>query len=87
MSKQEKDLEDLRENINELDDKIIDLLNQRGKIVKKVSNIKKVLRLDVHQPQREKEIIDRIKKRTLWMVLALVLVIVLKWFFSRMASG
>ena len=36
MSKQEKELEDLRESINEIDDKIIELLNQRGKIVKKI---------------------------------------------------
>jgi chorismate mutase/prephenate dehydratase len=64
MSKQEKELEDLRENINEIDDNIIELLNERGKIVKKVSNIKKILRMDVHQPHREKEIIDRIKSRS-----------------------
>ena len=64
MSKQEKELEELRDNIDIIDDKIIELLNERGKIVKKISNIKKVLKLDVHQPQREQEIIDRIKKKT-----------------------
>ncbi len=64
LSKQEKELEDLRKNIDEIDDQIIELLNQRGKIVKKVSNIKKLLRMDVHQPHREKQIIDRIKSKT-----------------------
>ena len=30
---------------------------------------------------------DRIKKRILWMVLALVLVMALKWLLSRVSSG
>jgi len=59
-SKQEIELEKLRERINQIDDQIIVLLNERGKIVKIISNIKKLLKLDVYQPHRENEIIERI---------------------------
>jgi len=58
-----KDLENLRKEIDEIDDQIIDLLNKRGLVAIKVGNLKKALNIDVSQPYREKEIIDRIKKK------------------------
>ena len=59
-----KELEDLRKEINNIDDKIIELLNIRGEIVLKIANNKKLLDLDVYQPQREKEIIYRVKEKS-----------------------
>ncbi len=59
-----KELEELREKINQVDDKIIDFLNQRGEIVLKIGKYKKILNLEVYQPQREIEIIERIKKKS-----------------------
>ncbi|MFX1279826.1 MAG: prephenate dehydratase [Promethearchaeota archaeon] len=59
-----KELENLRENINKIDDKIIELLNHRGKIVSKIGDIKNKLKLKVHQPQREKEIFERLKRKS-----------------------
>ena len=62
--KYKKELEYLREEINKIDEKIIDLLNKRGEIVVKIGNNKNLLDLDVYQPVREKEIIDRVKAKS-----------------------
>ena len=58
-----KELEELRKDINKIDDQIIDLLNKRGDIALKIGNNKKLLDLDTYQPLREKEVIDRIKSK------------------------
>ncbi|MFX0057854.1 MAG: prephenate dehydratase [Candidatus Hodarchaeota archaeon] len=60
-----KKLEDLRKDIDKIDDKIIDLLNKRGNIVIQIGNIKKSLNLDIVQPTREKEIFERIRKKSI----------------------
>ena len=59
-----KKIEDLRKEINKIDDKIIDLLNKRGDIVIQIGKIKKSLNLDIVQQTREQEIIDRIKSKS-----------------------
>lgn len=59
-----KKIDDLRDFINEIDDKIINLLNERGEIVQKVGNLKNVLELNVFQPTREREIIERVKTKS-----------------------
>ncbi len=58
-------IEKLRKEIDRTDDKIIDLLNERAEIVVKIGILKKNLNVDVNQPQRETEILDRLKKRAL----------------------
>ena len=57
-------LEESRIEINKIDDQLIDLINKRGKIVQKIGGFKKSLNMDVYQPLREKEIIDRIKEKS-----------------------
>jgi len=47
-------LADLRKKIDEIDDKLIDLLNERAKIVIEVGNLKKSEKLDFHAPSRER---------------------------------
>ena len=42
-----KEIEEFREEINKIDDNIVELLNLRGKIVLKLSDNKKLLKLDV----------------------------------------
>ncbi|MFX1568305.1 MAG: chorismate mutase [Promethearchaeota archaeon] len=59
-----KELEGLREEINKIDDQIIELLNIRGKLSQKIGILKKQISLDTFQPQREKEIINRIKAKS-----------------------
>lgn len=67
MSKEEDykaKLEELRKEINGIDDNLIELLNNRGEIVKNIGEFKKQLSMEVHQPQREKEVIERIKEKS-----------------------
>jgi chorismate mutase/prephenate dehydratase len=57
-------LEDIRKQINEIDDNIVDLLNRRANAVIKIGNLKKSLNLEISQPQREEEIKERIKNKS-----------------------
>ena len=56
-------IQQLRKKIDELDDKLIDLLNERAKVVIAVGNIKKTEKLDFHSPSREREILERLASR------------------------
>lgn len=56
-------IQELRKKIDELDDKLIDLLNERAKIVIEVGDIKKAGKLDFHSPSREREILERLAAR------------------------
>jgi chorismate mutase/prephenate dehydratase len=53
-------IQELRKKIDELDDKLLELLNLRAQIVIEVGNIKKTEKLDFHSPSREREIIERL---------------------------
>ena len=53
-------IQELRKKIDELDDKLLELLNQRAQIVVEVGNIKKTEKLDFHSPSREREILERL---------------------------
>lgn len=54
------DLKELRKRIDALDDEILKLLNQRTEIVLQVGRLKSEAKMSYHDPQREKEIIDRL---------------------------
>ncbi|MEJ2249299.1 MAG: chorismate mutase [Candidatus Lokiarchaeota archaeon] len=56
----EKTLNDLRSKIDEIDNKLITLLDKRGQIAQKIGMIKKDLGLEIYQPERENIIIERI---------------------------
>lgn len=56
-------IRELRKKIDDLDDKIIDLLNERAKIVVEVGDIKKTGKIDFHSPSREREIFERLASR------------------------
>lgn len=56
-------IQDLRKKIDEIDEKLVDLLNERARIVIEVGDIKKNQKLDFHSPSREREIIDRLTSR------------------------
>ncbi|MFX0036495.1 MAG: chorismate mutase [Candidatus Hermodarchaeota archaeon] len=60
----DKKLRVYRKKIDKLDNKIVELLNKRGKITQKVGNLKKQFSKDISQPLREKEIIERMKKKS-----------------------
>ncbi len=54
------DIDYLRNGIDALDSKIVDLLNERAKIVLKIGEIKKRNRAQVYVPHREQEVYSRI---------------------------
>jgi chorismate mutase/prephenate dehydratase len=60
----EEDLKRLREEIDQLDDKLVELLNKRGNIVIQIGELKEKLKLKVFQPEREKEVIERLSKKS-----------------------
>jgi chorismate mutase/prephenate dehydratase len=67
MSEEEKiisKIEEVRKEIDEIDDNLIDLLNKRGNIAIIIGNLKKELNLEIFQPEREKEVIERLKHKS-----------------------
>lgn len=57
----ERDLENLRAQINQIDKKIVSLLNERAKVVLEVGRVKRTNNLPSYDPQREKEILEKLK--------------------------
>ncbi|QWK18921.1 MAG: prephenate dehydratase [Hydrogenobacter thermophilus] len=51
-----------RKRIDEIDEEILRLLNERIKIAQKIGEIKKASGLDIHAPEREREIFERVLK-------------------------
>jgi len=56
-------IQELRKKIDGIDDKLLDLLNERARIVIEIGNIKKTGKIDFHSPSREREIIERLTVR------------------------
>ena len=56
------DLEELRKKIDKIDQNILQLLNDRAKIVKDVAKVKQKTNKEFHDPTREEEILRRLQK-------------------------
>lgn len=54
-------LKDLRDRIDEIDNELLKLLNERAEIVKEVGKLKHQTNAPIYRPEREKEILDRLK--------------------------
>jgi chorismate mutase/prephenate dehydratase len=57
------DLQDLRNRIDNLDDQLLNILNERMELVKKVGELKRSSQSIIYRPEREKQILDRLEKR------------------------
>lgn len=55
-------LEELRKKINELDHKLVQLLNERARIVVEIGNLKNKADRPIYAPDREKEVFARISE-------------------------
>ena len=55
-------IEDWRRKIDEIDNKLVELLNERSKCALEIGKIKHALNLRVYDPEREREILRRIKE-------------------------
>lgn len=59
-----KTLDECRVRIDEIDDKLLDLLNERMKVVERVGEIKSDTGGAIYRPEREKAIIDRLSAKS-----------------------
>jgi len=55
-------LEELREKIDHIDDALLDLYNERLFYVHKIGQIKNQTGAPIYRPEREQEILDRLKR-------------------------
>ncbi|MCG8474917.1 MAG: prephenate dehydratase [Cytophagales bacterium] len=61
-NKEKVTLEHLRDEIDAVDNQMLELLNQRMEVVRKVGALKKKHNTVIYRPEREKSIIDRLAK-------------------------
>jgi chorismate mutase-like protein len=55
-------IEDWRRKIDEIDRKLVELLNERSKCAVEIGKIKKARNLSVFDPEREREVLRRIQE-------------------------
>jgi chorismate mutase-like protein len=58
-------IEDWRKRIDEIDGKLLELFNERTRCVIEVGKIKKAQNVRIYDPQREREILRRMKEQNL----------------------
>jgi monofunctional chorismate mutase len=56
-------LNKMREKINLLDQKLLTLLNQRLHVALEIGKIKKEMGKKIYDPKREKEVLERLKRK------------------------
>ena len=54
-------IEDWRDRINEIDCKLVELLNERSRCAIEIGKIKRVLNMRVYDPGRERDVIERVR--------------------------
>jgi chorismate mutase-like protein len=57
-------IEDWRKRIDEIDGKLLELLNERTRCVIEVGKIKKAQNVRIYDPEREREILRRMKEQS-----------------------
>jgi chorismate mutase-like protein len=55
-------LDDLRKDIDRVDEVLVRLLNERARCVCEIGRLKKELGLEVYQPDREKDVLRHVKE-------------------------
>lgn len=56
------DISDWRKRIDELDQKLVELLNERSRCVAEVGKLKRAAKIPLYQPEREREILERLER-------------------------
>jgi chorismate mutase-like protein len=54
-------LDDLRQNIDRVDEVIVRLLNERARVVCEIGRLKKEQGVQIYQPDREKEVLAHVR--------------------------
>lgn len=55
-------IEDWRKKIDELDLKLVELINQRAAAAREIGKLKNDTNLPIYEPEREKHVFERVKK-------------------------
>jgi chorismate mutase len=55
----------LRAEIDDLDERLVKLLNQRAACAVEIGHLKKILGLEVYQPEREAAVLEHVRAATL----------------------
>jgi chorismate mutase-like protein len=55
-----EDLEECRARIDELDIRLLELLNERTKIVERIGAIKRALNAPIYEPKREDDVLNNV---------------------------
>lgn len=56
------DISDWRKRIDELDAKLVELLNERSRCATEIGHLKRKIKEAVYQPEREREILERVQR-------------------------
>lgn len=56
-----KSLDELRERIDALDEKLVELLNERATCAMRIGDIKQQLGMEVYQPEREAQVLGHVR--------------------------
>jgi len=59
-----KEIDDLRQRIDDLDEQLVTLLNERAACALEIGRIKQQLRIDIYQPAREAEVLRHVQACT-----------------------
>ena len=54
-------LDDLRDDIDRVDEVLVRLLNERARCVCEIGRLKKLQGVDVYQPDREKQVLEHVR--------------------------
>jgi chorismate mutase-like protein len=54
-------LDDLRKDIDRVDEVLVRLLNERARCVCEIGRLKKELNIEIYQPEREKQVLQHIR--------------------------
>ena len=54
-------LDDLRNDIDRVDEVLVRLLNERARVACEIGKLKKAQGLEVYQPEREKQVIEHVR--------------------------
>jgi chorismate mutase len=54
-------LDDLRDDIDRVDEVLVRLLNERARVACEIGRIKKARGLEVYQPDREKQVLEHVR--------------------------
>ena len=56
------DISDWRKRIDEIDEQLVGLVNERAKAAQQIGRLKQEQRLPIHEPQREKEVYEKMRR-------------------------